>query len=66
MTLMPLAPGAHGTAHGVLHGAAEADALLQLLGDVLGHQLSVGVDCVASTSTMLQLDVGLPIIFSTC
>jgi hypothetical protein len=27
----------------VLHGAAEADALLKLLGDVLGHQLSVHV-----------------------
>src|SRR5699024_3420950 len=36
--------GAHGAAHGVLHGAAEADALLQLLGDVLSHQLGVHVD----------------------
>ena len=34
---------AHGTADGILHGAAEADALLQLLGDVLGHKLSVGI-----------------------
>ena len=33
----------HGAADGVLHGAAEADALLQLLGDVLCHELSVGI-----------------------
>src|SRR5699024_12810447 len=30
-----LGAGAHGAAHGVLHGPAVADALLQLLGDVL-------------------------------
>ena len=32
-----------GLLHGLLHGAAEGDTLLQLLGDVLGHQLSVQV-----------------------
>src|SRR5699024_2606950 len=38
-----LGAGAHGAAHGVLHGPAVADALLQLLGDVLRHQLGVHV-----------------------
>ena len=33
----------HGAAHGVLHRTAEADALLKLLRDVLGNQLSVRV-----------------------
>src|SRR5699024_7007279 len=38
-----LGAGAHGAGHGVLHGAAVRDALLQLLGDVLRHQLGVHV-----------------------
>ena len=33
----------HGTLHGHLHGAAVRDALFQLGGDVLGHQLSVQI-----------------------
>ena len=33
----------HGTTHSVLHCAAEADALLELLCNVLSNQLSVGV-----------------------
>ena len=39
---MPLAP-AHGAAHGILHGAAVRNTLLQLSGDVLGHQLRVHI-----------------------
>ena len=35
--------GPHGTAHGVLHGTAVADTALQLLGDVLSHQLGGGI-----------------------
>ena len=35
--------GPHGAADGVLHGPPEADALLQLLGDVLRHQLGAGI-----------------------
>ena len=42
-SLDALGAGAHGAAHGILHGAAEADTLLQLLGDILRHQLGVGV-----------------------
>ena len=38
-----LGAGAHGAGHGVLHGAAVRDTLLQLLGDVLRHQLGVHV-----------------------
>ena len=38
-----LGAGPHGPAHGVLHGPAVGDALLQLLGDVLRHQLGVHV-----------------------
>ena len=34
---------ARGTLHGLLHGPAEGDTLLQLGGDVLGHQLRVQV-----------------------
>ena len=33
----------HGAAHAVLHGAAEGNPLLQLLGNVLCHQLCVGI-----------------------
>ena len=42
-TVDPNALGAepHGRLHGALHGAAEGDPALQLLGDVLGHQLGV-------------------------
>ena len=38
-----LGAGTHGTAHGILHGTAVGDTLLQLSGDVLGHQLSVHI-----------------------
>ena len=34
---------AHGGLHRTLHGAAEGDPALELLGDVLGHQLGVGL-----------------------
>ena len=36
-----LGTGAHSAGHGVLHGAAVRNTLLQLLSDVLSHQLSV-------------------------
>ena len=39
---------AHSAAHGILHSAAESDALLQLLSDVLGNQLSVGVNALTT------------------
>src|SRR5690606_2282798 len=32
----------HGVLHGAFHGAAELDALFELLGDGIGHQLCVG------------------------
>src|SRR5258708_4603544 len=38
-----LCAGAHGRGNRLLHGAAERDALLELLGDVLGHELGVEV-----------------------
>ncbi len=44
-------PGA-GRLHGSLHHAAEGNAALELLGDVLGHQL--GVDLGLRISTMLR------------
>ena len=41
--LHALGAGAESTLDALLHGPAEGDALLQLLGDVLSHQLRVGV-----------------------
>ena len=38
-----LGAGLHGATDGLLHGAAEGDALLELLSDVLGDELRVGV-----------------------
>ncbi len=43
VALDALGAGAHGAAHGVLHGAAVRNTLLQLSGDVLGHQLRVHI-----------------------
>ena len=43
VALDALGTGAHGAAHGILHGPAVGDTLLQLLGNVLSHQLSVHV-----------------------
>src|SRR5699024_4496279 len=43
VALDALGAGAHGAAHGILHGPAVGDTLLQLLGNVLSHQLSVHV-----------------------
>ena len=43
VALDTLGAGAHGAAHGVLHSAAVGDTLLQLGGDVLGHQLRVHI-----------------------
>jgi hypothetical protein len=40
--LDPLGAEAHGGLDGLLHGATEGHAPLQLLGDLLGHQLRVG------------------------
>ena len=43
VALDALGAGAHSSAHGILHGAAVRDTLLQLSGDVLGHQLRVHI-----------------------
>ena len=43
VALDALGAGAHGAAHGILHGAAVRNTLLQLSGDVLGHQLRVHI-----------------------
>src|SRR5207249_3280606 len=42
-----LGTGAHGRRDRLLHRAAERDALLELLGDVLGHELRVEVRALA-------------------
>ena len=44
-----LGPKAHGRLHRALHGAAEGDAAFELLGDVLGHKLRVGLGLRTST-----------------
>ena len=50
-----LGAGAHGAGHGVLHGAAVRDTLLQLLGDVLSHQLSVHIGVADFHDVQLDL-----------
>ena len=50
-----LGAGAHGAGHGVLHGAAVRDALFQLLGDVLRHQLGVHVGVLDLDDVQLHL-----------
>ena len=55
-TRMPWAPGAHRRGDRLLHGAAERHALLELLGDVLGHELGVEVGAL----DLLDVELDLP------
>src|ERR1044072_2496051 len=50
-----LRAGAHGRGDRLLHGAAERHALLELLGDVLGHELGVEVGTLDLLDVQLDL-----------
>src|SRR6185436_10969716 len=48
---------AHGRLHRALHGAAEGHPALELLGDVLGHQLGVGLGLADLDDVQVNLAV---------
>src|SRR5207302_7357040 len=49
---------AHAALQRALHGAAEGDAALELLGDVLGHQLGVGLGLAHLDDVQVDLAIG--------
>src|SRR5690625_943052 len=49
---------AHGVLHRPLHRAAEADATLELLGDVLGHQMRIDFRTPDLDNVQVQLGIG--------
>ena len=50
-----LGASAHGAGHGILHSAAVRNTLLQLLGDVLSHKLSVHIGVADLNDVQLDL-----------
>lgn len=55
---MPLAFGLHRRLHALTHGATEGDAGRQLLGDGLGHELSIGLGVLDLEDVQLDLLAG--------